>query len=76
MNKLPSADKQTILAGTYLEDLKSSDIKDAYEGGSLSLSAVQSSVDPVDQPSEQTLICGLRQGLNSKVSLEEKGHIV
>lgn len=56
----------------YLEDLESSDIKDPYEGSPLSLSAVQSSVDPVDQPSEQTLIRGLRQGLHSKVSLGEE----
>lgn len=52
--------KQTVIAWTNLEDLKASNIKDAYEGGPLSLSAVQSSVDPVDQPSEQTLVCGLR----------------
>lgn len=56
----------------YLEDLESSNIKDPYERSSLSLSAVQSSVDPMDQPSEQTLIRGLRQGLHSKVSLGEE----
>lgn len=70
--KSPSAEKQVIIVWTNLEDFKTSNIEDAYEGGSLSLSAVQSSVDPVDQPSEQTLVRGLRQGLNSKVSLEEE----
>lgn len=37
------------------------------------LPAVQSSVDPVDQPSEQTLVRGFGQGLNGKVSLGETG---
>lgn len=60
------------VAGTNLEDFKPSDIQDSNEGGSLSLSAVQSSVDPVNQPSEQTLVRGLGQRLNGKVSLREK----
>lgn len=54
---------------TDLEDFKSSDVQDADERGSLPLPAVQSSVDPVDQPSEQTLVRGFGQGLNGKVSL-------
>lgn len=37
------------------------------------LPAVQSSVDPVDQPSEQTLVRCFGQGLDSKVSLRETG---
>lgn len=60
------------IAGTNLEDFEPSDIQDSNEGGSLSLSAVQSSVDPVNQPSEQTLVCGLGQRLNGKVSLQER----
>lgn len=59
-----------------LEDFKASDIQDSDEGGSLSLSAVQSSVDPVNQPSEQTLVCGLGQRLNGKVSLQERTPMV
>lgn len=58
--------------GTNLEDFKSSNVKDSNEGGSLSLSAVQSPVDPVNQPSEQTLVCGLGQRLDGKVSLQER----
>lgn len=53
----------------HLEDLKSSDVQDPDERGPLALSAVQGSVDPVHQPAEQTLICGLRQSLHCKVSL-------
>lgn len=58
---------------TDLEYFKSSDVQDADERGSLSLPAVQGSVDPVDQPSEQTLVRGFGQGLNGKVSLGEAG---
>lgn len=62
------------IAGTNLEDFKASDIQDPDEGGSLSLSAVQSSVDPVNQPPEQALVCGLGQRLDGKVSLQERTH--
>lgn len=65
-----------IIIWIYLEDLKSGYIEDANEGRSLSLSAVQGSVDPVDQPPEQTLICCLRQRFNGKVSLEQETYMI
>lgn len=52
-----------------LENLKASDVQDAYEGGALPLGSVQSSVNAVNQPAEQALICGFSQGLDGKVSL-------
>ena len=54
-----------------LENLKTSNVQNADEGGSLSFGSVQSFVNAMDQPAEQTLICCFSQGLNSKVSLEE-----
>lgn len=59
-----------IPPSAHLEDLKSSNIQDADEGGSLPLPAVQSSVDPVNQPPEQTLVRRLCQSLNGKVRLQ------
>ena len=53
-----------------LENLKTSNVQDANEGCPLSFGSVQSFVNAMDQPAEQTLICGFSQGLNSKVSLE------
>ena len=67
LEEIPNESKNTQ---THLEDLKASDVQDAYEGGALPLPAVQSSVYPVDQPSEQTLVCSLGQGLHRKVCLE------
>lgn len=57
-----------------LENLKTSNVQDADEGGPLPFGSVQSFVNAMDQPAEQTLICGFSQGLNSKVSLQaERG---
>jgi hypothetical protein len=52
-----------------LEDLKASDIKDSDEGSSLSLGAVQRSVDPHHDPLEQPLVHGLADGLDGKLNL-------
>ena len=57
----------------YLKDLKASDVQDTDEGGPLAFCPVQSLVDAMDQPAEQTLIRGFSQGLHRKVSLETEG---
>lgn len=53
----------------HLKYLKASNVQDANERGPLPFGPVQGLVDAVDQPAEQTLICRLGQGFNSKVSL-------
>lgn len=53
----------------YLKDLKSSNVKDSDEGGSLSLGLVQSFVNSHHQPAEHPLIGGFGQSLDSKLSL-------
>ncbi len=71
INSYQLSNKQSLRLSepAHLEDLKSSDVQDPDERGPLALSAVQGSVDPVHQPAEQTLICGLRQSLHCKISL-------
>lgn len=56
----------------YLEYFKTGNVQDADEGGTLPFGPVQSFVDAVDEPAEQTFIRGFRQSLHSKVSLEDK----
>ena len=55
----------------HLKDLKTSNIQDTDERRPLAFGSVQSLVDAVDQPAEQTLICCLGQGFNSEVSLRK-----
>lgn len=55
---------------SYLENLKTCNVQDADEGGTLSFGPVQSSVNAMNQPAEQTLVCGFSQSLHSKVRLE------
>lgn len=56
-----------------LENLKTSNVQNADKGGSLPFSPIQSFVNAMDQPAEQTLIRRLSQGLHCKVGLRSRG---
>ena len=51
------------------KDLKTSNIQDADEGGSLALGAVQGAVDTHHNPLEEPLVQSLANGLYSKLTL-------
>lgn len=53
----------------YFKDLKSSNVQDANERGSLSLGLVQSFIDSQHQPAEHPLVRGFGQSLDCKLSL-------
>lgn len=57
---------------TYLKYLKSGNIKDSQEGGSLTLGLVQGFVDSAQDPAEHTFVDSLSQSFNGKVSLVER----
>ena len=58
-----------LFKAVQLEDLKTGDIKDSNEGGSLTLGSVQRPVDPHHDPLEQPLVHGLADGLNGELDL-------
>lgn len=53
----------------YLKDLKSSDIQDTNERGSLPLGLIQGLIDSHDQPAEHPLVGGFGQSLDCKLGL-------
>lgn len=55
--------------GAHIKDLEASDVQDPDERGTLPLGLVQSLVNAQHQPAEHSLIGGLGQGLDGKVSL-------
>lgn len=57
---------------TNLENLKTCNVQNTNEGGSLPFGSVQSFINAVDEPAEKTLVCCFAQSLNSKVSLDER----
>ena len=61
---------ETPQTETHLEDFKASNVKDANEGSSLPLGAVEGFVDARDQPLEHALVASLRDGLHSKLHLQ------
>lgn len=69
----PAESKHSVLfLLAHLKDLEASDVQDAQEGRRLSLALVQGLVHPGQDPTEKTVVHGLRQGLNGKISLDEK----
>lgn len=64
----------TTIRSTYphLKDLKTSNVEDSQEGGSLAFGLVQGLVDSAKDPTEQSLKHSFSQGFNSKVSLTNK----
>ena len=58
-----------LLKAVQLKDLETSDVKDANEAGPLSFGAIKRSVDPGNNPLEESLVGGLGNGLDGKLHL-------
>ncbi len=58
-----------LLKAVEVENLKASNIQDANEAGSLTLGAVQGSVDPGHDPLEEPLVSGLGESLDGELDL-------
>ena len=58
-----------LFKAVQLEDFETSDVKDANEAGPLSFGAIKRSVDPGNNPLEESLVGGLGNGLDGKLHL-------
>ncbi len=62
-------DKRVQHRRTYLEDFKTGDIEDAHKGNTSAFGTIEGLVDAGNKPTEETLIDGLRDGLNGEFDL-------
>ena len=68
-----------LFKAVQLEDLETSDVKDANEAGTLPLGSIKRPVDPGDNPLEEALVGSLGDGLDGKLNLFLRlgfGHII